>query len=408
VSRSFALPVERDAIGAGQPTTIRPSLPVLTTLRFFAAAEVVAFHVAQTKPGWSRPEGILSGLVSGGYAAVIFFFVLSGFILAYVHTGSSAHTVCNVKATRFWRLRFARIAPAYYLALLLALPLAIQAVAQSQASTWSITVGLASVLLFVQAWWPAYVTLWNFPAWSLSVECVFYALFPALARTLGRWPILAVMAGSYGLIALTCTYRFEFMGLAAMREQAADHWLVPTFFPLLHLPLFVFGMALARLYLYGRPLSPRLHAAMLATGIGLLVLVFGSAWLLPSWMLSDVVLVPIFALVIFGAAGATSSVKLLASPVLVLLGEASYSMYILHIPLRYCWENLTASMPALSLMPWLNYSLYFGFVVLVSVVVFRHFETPLRKLIAGRDAGSARPARIAPALQASGASSVRV
>ena len=378
----------------------RPELPLLTALRFFAAAEVVAFHVAQTRHGWARPVDFLSGLVSGGYAAVIFFFVLSGFILAYVHTGEDERTACNVKTTRFWRLRFARIAPAYYLALLLALPIVVQVTMQSPASGWSTAVGLASVLLFLQAWWPAYVTLWNFPAWSLSVECLFYALFPWLARTLVRWPVMAVLAGSYALIVLTCTYRVEFMSLASMGKQAPSHWLMPTFFPLLHLPLFVFGMALARLYLSGRRLSPGLHAAMLGIGVVLLVGIFGGAWVLPVWMLSDMVLAPVFALVIFGGAGAGSVVKPLTSPFFIQLGEASYSMYILHIPLRYCWDNLIDALH-LGLTPWVSYSLYFGFVVLVSVAVFRTVETPLRKWIAGE---RARPADVAPILQANASS----
>lgn len=374
--------MERNAIGAGQPAN-RPPLPILTTLRFFAAAEVVAFHAAQARPGWTTPVGILSGLVSGGYPAVVFFFVLSGFILAYVHGGENGRGECNVSATRFWRLRFARIAPAYYLGLLLALPIVIQVVAQSQASELKIAIGLASVVVFLQAWWPAYLSLWNFPAWSLSVECLFYALFPSLTRTLGRWPVVALLAGSYVLIALTCTYRLEYMS-TGVPGGAPAHWLMPTLFPLLHVPLFVFGMALARFFLSGRHLSPRLHAAILGIGVGLLVLIFGSAWLLPSWMRSDIVLVPIFALVIIGGAGSGSSVKLLTLPIFLLLGEASYSMYILHIPLRYCWEALIMGMPGLGLAPWLHYLLYFGFVVLVSVVVFRHVETPMRKWIAGR------------------------
>ena len=391
--------MERDAVAAAHARN-RPALPLLTTLRFFAAAEVVAFHVAQTRPGWARPVDFLSGLVSGGYAAVIFFFVLSGFILAYVHTGEDERTACNVKTTRFWRLRFARIAPAYYLALLLALPIVVQVTMQSTASGLSTAVGLASVLLFLQAWWPAYVTLWNFPAWSLSVECLFYALFPWLARTLVRWPVLAVLAGSYALIVLTCTYRAEFMALASMGKQPPSHWLMPTFFPLLHVPLFVFGMALARLYLSGPRLSPGLHAAMLGVGVTLLVVIFGGAWTLPGWLLSDMVLAPIFALGIFGGAGAGSVLKPLTSPFFILLGEASYSMYILHIPLRYCWDNLMDALH-LSLTPWLSYSLYFGFVVLVSVAVFRTVETPLRKWIAGE---RARPVDVAPILQANASS----
>ncbi len=398
--------MERDAIGAARATN-RPNLPILTTLRFFAAAEVVAFHVAQTRPGWARPVDFLSGLVSGGYAAVVFFFVLSGFILAYVHTGESERSACNVKAARFWRLRFARIAPAYYLGLLLALPILTQVVAQSQASGWSVAFGMTSVMLFAQAWWPAYTTLWNFPAWSLSVECAFYALFPWLARTFARWPAVAVLVGSYALIVLTDAYRGELLWRTGLLGPVPKgDWLVLSSFPILYLPLFIFGMALARLYLFGRVLSPRLHAAMLGIGVALTVLIFGGAWMLPGWTRSDPALALVFALIVFGGAGAAGTFPLLTRPTFVLLGEASYSMYILHIPLRICWDNLADAVPGLNGMPWLSFPLYFGFVVLVSVVVFRVVETPLRKWIAGR-VEPVHPAGIPPVLQAGSVSSAR-
>lgn len=384
MSSLHALPMDRDAIGA-RPLTSRPTLPVLTTLRFFAAAEVVAFHFANVRPGWAKPVDFLSGLVSGGYAAVLFFFVLSGFILAYVHTGEGERSGCNVKAPRFWRLRFARIAPAYYLGLVLALPILTHTLGQSQASGWSAAFGMATVALFVQAWWPAYTTLWNIPAWSLSVECLFYALFPWLARTLARWPAVVVLVGSYALIVLTNDYRGELRwrsGLLGPTEKS--DWLVLSAFPIVYLPLFTFGMALARLYLLGRVFSPRLHAAMLGIGVALTVLIFGGAWMLPGWTRSDPALVLVFALIVFGGAGAADTLPLLTRPTFVLLGEASYSMYILHIPLRVCWDNLANAVPGLSGMPWLNFPLYFGFVVFVSVVMFRVVETPLRQWIAGR------------------------
>jgi peptidoglycan/LPS O-acetylase OafA/YrhL len=398
--------MQRDPVGAGA-TSSRPPLALLTTLRFFAAAEVVAFHVAQTRPGWARPVDFLSGLLSGGYAAVIFFFVLSGFILAYVHTGESERSACNVKATRFWRLRFARIAPAYYLGLLLALPILTQVVAQSDGSGWAAALGMASVALFVQAWWPAYTTFWNFPAWSLSVECLFYALFPWLVRTLARWPAVAVLVGSYALIVLTNAYRAELLWRTGLMGQTPQgDWLVLSSFPILYLPLFVFGMALARLYLFGRVLSSRLHAAMLGIGVALTVLIFGGAWMLPGWTRSDPVLALAFALIVFGGAGAAGTFPLLTRPAFVLLGEASYSMYILHIPLRICWDNLADAVPGLNGMPWLSFPLYFGFVVLVSVVVFRVVETPLRQWIAGR-VEPVHPAGIRPVLRAGRASSAR-
>jgi len=45
-------------------------------------------------------------------------------------------------------------------------------------------------------------------------------------------------------------------------------------------------------------------------------------------------------------------------------------------------------------MPWLNFPLYFGFVVLVSVVVYRVVETPLRQWIAGRGTRTAAYSRL--------------
>ncbi|HZB56975.1 MAG TPA: hypothetical protein VE527_25290, partial [Reyranella sp.] len=79
---------------------------------------------------------------------------------------------------------------------------------------------------------------------------------------------------------------------------------------------------------------------------------------------------------------------------------------ILHIPLRVCWDNLAAAVAGLNGMPWLNFPLYFGFVVLVSIVVFRVVETPLRKSIAGH-VDPVQPAGIAPVLQAGSVSSAR-
>jgi len=377
--------MKRDPPSAGQARH-RPPLPLLTTLRFFAAAEVVAFHLAPAKPGPAGPDGILSGLLSGGHAAVFFFFVLSGFILAYVHSGESEHTPCNVEATKFWRLRFARVAPAYYLALLLALPLVSHVAAQSPASGWSIAAGMVSVVFFLQAWWPAFTMFWNFAAWSLSVECLFYALFPWLARVSARWPAATVLAAAYVLIVLTSAYGPELLSSAGvLRQIPPDEWLVPGFFPVLHLPLFVVGMALARLYLFGPTLSPTLHAAMISVGVAVLVVVFGGASVLPAWTHSRAVLTPVFALIILGGAGAGRVVPLMTLPVFTLLGEASYSIYILHIPLRYCWQILLETVLGIGLTPWLDFFLYFGFLVLVSAAVFRQIETPMRKWIAGSD-----------------------
>jgi peptidoglycan/LPS O-acetylase OafA/YrhL len=71
-SQVFQMPAETDL-----NQRKRRNLPPLTSLRFFAASGVVIFHYNLTSPIFP------SGLAGFGYEAVTFFFVLSGFILAY-------------------------------------------------------------------------------------------------------------------------------------------------------------------------------------------------------------------------------------------------------------------------------------------------------------------------------------
>ena len=154
----------------------------------------------------------------------------------------------------------------------------------------------------------------------------------------------------------------------------------------LHLPLFVFGMALARLYLFGQARSSRLHAAMLGSGVILLVLIFGAgASMLPHgcsamrrscsssrWSYSVAPARP--------APSRCSPAGLHPARRGKLL-----DLHPPHSTALLVGRFLSNAMPGLSLTPWLDFLLYFGFVVLVSVVVFRRVETPMRQWIAGRE-----------------------
>src|SRR4051794_36302794 len=96
--RTMKLNITRGQLG--ETALTRPPLPVLTSLRFFAAAEVVTFHEVYTLP---EIPTCIRDLTSAGYESVTFFFVLSGFILTYVYADYTG------PATAFWRARVARI-----------------------------------------------------------------------------------------------------------------------------------------------------------------------------------------------------------------------------------------------------------------------------------------------------------
>ncbi len=340
----------------------RPSLAALTSLRFFAAAAVVIFHIVIGRSGDAvRVHGFLANVAYGGHAAVTFFFILSGFILTYAHAGDSESDGLAIKARIFWKLRLARILPAYLLGLVLALPILVQFL--GIAPPLERIVGPVIVVSFLQAWYPPLSETWNYPAWSLSVEVLFYASFPYLFRASIRWPRWRVFLFAYVLVLVSAIARTSL-------DTLSQH------FPLFHLPLFIFGMALGRHFLFGRPASTLVHAAIFVAGLVAVVVLFGFRSL-PPWTRSDAVLVLAFSFIIYGGARPAGAMTVLCLPAAVLLGEASYSIYILHVPLRVLWGNFD-----FGLSLWPSMVLYLAVLVVISVLSFRCLETPLRRLIA--------------------------
>jgi peptidoglycan/LPS O-acetylase OafA/YrhL len=353
----------------------RAALPVLTSLRFFAAAEVVVYHQIADH----IENDFLRGLGSAGYEAVTFFFVLSGFILTYVYTGRSEQDYLNVSAREFWKARIARILPAYFLGLVLSLPrVAYYALIYKMIIIQPPILGFVLVPILLQAWWPPAAMAWNSPAWSLSVELFFYVSFPMLARAAGRLSRNYFIVLAYGLVVAVVVLRHAVSSPNSTFGTAA--WNFDMFFPLFHLPQFIFGMALGRLYLFGPTVSPKIHMTMLCIGTLGLVLVFGGHSLLPSWTKTDATLVLLFGLVIFGGAQAEGTLKALACPALILLGEASYSIYILHVPLGYWWSWITRglALPAIA-----SFGAYFALVIVASILSYLYVEKPLRRRILG-------------------------
>jgi peptidoglycan/LPS O-acetylase OafA/YrhL len=71
--------------------------------------------------------------------------------------------------------------------------------------------GLIAVPLLLQAWYPPTAVLWNTPAWSLSVEAFFYALFPAICRLMGRSSAISALSLSFLAVVATSLLRQAFL-----------------------------------------------------------------------------------------------------------------------------------------------------------------------------------------------------
>src|SRR5579862_5904605 len=337
----------------------RQEILSLTSLRFFAALVVVLSHIA---PRYPFPD-LAQRLFHNGYAAVSFFFVLSGFVLVYAYAQGDDGAMRTSKF-QFWLSRIGRIAPAYYLSFAIIAPIFLYSIFVSHMVTVTEAVQDAvSSSFFLQALMPPFYDVWNPPAWSLSVEAVFYVAFPFLIGPCFRLPLRgAVICGLLSVGAVAAARFIYFWDAGGLRGVFSYD------FPLFHFPAFIVGMIAARIYLFGPKLRRWAAPAMViagASGVLLLRLYF-------SELQSNAMLAPLFALIICGVASRGG--QLLAARPLVVLGHASYAIYILHWPLRLWWLKFDKITALDRQWPWLDCGLYLILVIGASLLTFYLIE----------------------------------
>lgn len=351
----------------------RPPINALTGLRFVAAAHVIALHLKFGDLA-SLPE-LLKRFVDRGGVAVSLFFVLSGFVLTYRYQGTDSSDPAK---RRFIIARIARVWPMYALGLAVSFPDFIQS--QDQASIL-FAIGLVTIL-GLQAWLPKAALGWNFPGWSLSNEAFFYSIFLRMMRfteSLSSRRIIAAIAGAWALGQVPqVIYR--------LMDLPGPLWHnFFTYFPLWRLPEFFIGVAVGVVFLRDRGnATARRGATYTAIGATGSIIVASGVSGLPTILIdSESFLGPAFALLTYGLAlGGGPLAWLLERNWIILLGNASYAMYILHVPIAE-WAFRTAARAG-----WSDASSHFGFlfavaatVALVAIPVHFLFERPARRFI---------------------------
>jgi len=255
-------------------------------LRALAATGVFLSHLHPTLLGFS--------------AGVDVFFVISGFVM-----GSSGP---RQSPGAFFRKRLIRVVPLYWMVTFAACGMAAAGLIGTVVDPEKIA---KSLLFFPYAdpqgkIWPIVV-----PGWTLNLEMLFYAIF-ALAL-FSRWPVL-VCSG--------CLLVLAGVGLVVpVYAVPVILWTSPL------LVEFVFGLALSQMrWTIGR------RAGLAAVCLGLVALVMFSASGVSAGGVIRVLTwgVPA-ALIVSGAVQIeTQSVRFPSVPALTVLGDASYSFYLLH------------------------------------------------------------------------------
>ena len=363
-------------------------MPALTGLRFPLALLVLLFHLAgepmKSAPGW------IASITSFGYIAVNAFFILSGFVLAHSYLDPQG----KLRGSRgdFWIARFARIYPVYALAILLSFPHRFEH-GQAAMSGWEDLGASLAVFTLSQAWVPAIPLFINSAAWSLSVEAVFYFGFPVLIRLITgktRRGLIEVIVVCWILLlapaSLLMLVASGGMGSAASAFVSTERWSsFVQYNPLLHVPAFVMGIATQRLFLLersGRFLNSWRAAAVSFGSLAAIGIILGSGWRIPQPLAQNGVLALGFAALIFClASGRGALAAFFGHPILVKLGEASYALYLLHLPL---W-GLTLAVNALTFhLTESSWSFLIADIVItvgVSLAALTFVESPYRKSI---------------------------
>lgn len=371
-------------------------LRALTSMRIFLAIGVVLFHF-QIQADHS---GGHSNIIERSRLAVDAFFMLSGFIMAHVYSTSFAAGTFSYR--EFVVARVARLYPMHLVMLGVTVAMVVGAIAIGatyDASTYSLQ-GLIETLFLVQAWFPAEVGInWNGPTWSLSAEWFAYLAFPlfaVIALKLRNRPRVLLGVGVVAFIAIDAWYRHTFGKVLPRAEDVMGIARV--------MPEFLIGMGL---YGLGKTLNPTRTVAITATVATVAALLTAMHFSLDDRIIVALSAPVILSISLLSKAGCEG---FMGSKPLVFAGEASFALYIVHMPVLVAWKGLVSEFRGIDsgfTVGLMDLGILMLAAMTVAVIMHLLVEKPGRRWVRNRfSARTARPA-LAPTEDAPDAAPAR-
>jgi peptidoglycan/LPS O-acetylase OafA/YrhL len=360
----------------------------LNGLRIFAALSVVCFHYGTLAASFKALPRFAQNLIENGTIALPFFYVLSGFVLTHAYSNRGP---APIQKRGFYYARVVRLFPAYVVAFVLFLPIAVEKylrhpAAHSDGPHTYVWGGLLS-LFALQAWTPL-SQAWNGPAWSLSVEAFFYLIFPiALPAILKMRPTrLVILLGVLWLSMISLTV-------------AHEHNLIPPgvwsgyimYQPLFWMPTFVLGIATYRLAAQWSLVPDQIATVISISSVAALLVLAG---LLSPPVGGDFLVnggaAPLIALIVLAYSHPRClSSRLLGSAPLEFLGVASYVIYIIQAPLWHIFRAITDHLRHATGQPivkdW-QFALYLVYLVVIALLIQRFVERPAQHYLSWKSA----------------------
>ena len=343
--------------------------------RFLAAITVVFFHFGYTL----YPFNVYpwDNLFLLGPISVCYFFTLSGFIMVVVYYRPDS---AGFSASGYWAARIARIYPVYIVSLLIATPFLL-----GRGSAGNDQFGLVLNVLLLQAWVAPYPLSFNFPSWSLSVEAFFYLVFPWLLPAASRLSTATLVVSCAGIWAFSQSAIHLALNCCYPGFPSTIHYVL-YYNPVLHLNTFLLGVCSGVIFVrhLGRySMSRTAVRVLLALLVMVLVMILLVRHRLEDYLgfrvvLENGLLAPLFAGIIVVLSLETGLLaRMLSSRPAQLLGDASYSIYILQFPLH--WVYAWGVERHFELPQSAHFVIFVLLLVAVSIAVLLLFERPARR-----------------------------
>lgn len=328
----------------------------ITFTRFLAAMAIVISHF--NKDLFLYKIDYISKIFLNANVGVSYFFILSGFIMIVAY-----HKKDKIEYFDYYKNRFARIYPLYVLGLLLYLI--------TRYSNFSIYKGVL-YLFGLQSWIPGEAMILNFPGWSISVEFLFYLLFPLLYNHLyskGNKSIWVITVIIWIITQVFCNLYSDSSYYKGPHTESHE---LLYYFPLMHINEFLVGN-LAGLYFVKNSGQKNYDVPVIIIfGLLLLSLIF-----LPLFYHNGLMALLFIPLIILISRNNGVLTKIFSLKPLEYLGEASYAVYITHIPVLYIlrevlkWGNYNFSIDII-------FGIYIVVLIITCILFYQFIEKPLR------------------------------
>lgn len=359
------------------PLPSKPHYQILDGLRGVAALIVVTFHIFE-----AHATSHLTQIINHGYLAVDFFFLLSGYVIAYAYD-DRWH---KMSVGNFFRRRLERLQPMVIMGMIIGAicfyfsdsPALFPNI--HNVPVWQVLLTMligftllpVPVSMDIRGWQELHPL--NGPGWSLFYEYIANILYGLGIRRFSKGLLTAlVVVSAAALMYYTVTSQSgDIIGGWSLTPEQIKIGFIRMMFP------FFGGLLLARVTKPVRIKNAFLWSSLLLAAVLFMPRIGGEQALWANGLYEALAIIFVFPLVVYlGAGGQTHSTK--EYKVCKFLGDISYPIYITHYPFIYIYTGWAYDNRQAAPAQAIGYGLLtFAVSVLVGYACLKLYDEPIR------------------------------